>query len=726
MTEALRWYRLRWPREVAPEQITQAFRLLATVAEAPVVVETVGSPGMVEHRLALPAGRAEGVIGQLRAIMPGLAFDELAKRPAAPATRAVELRLSTASRALRTDDITNVNRAILTALAQVRRGERLTMQWILARPLAAVAVPNRLLGRSRESWLGALLLAPFGPPPPMDIEARNALRAKQAEPGWQAIGRLGVKAKLTSRERQLIRQVFGALCNAENPGVRLYLRSVNPRRVPDAASGWRRPLTLNTSETAALAAWPAGPTGELPVMMTGSRPLLPATSIPRRGRVVAQATFPGRERALALTTTDSLRHLHTLGPSGVGKSTLLLNLITQDMAAGRAVVVIEPKGDLIDGVLERIPPERIGDVVLIEPTDTERPVGLNPLQLSGRSPELAADQLLGLLHSLHSAHWGPRTHDILAASLLTLARTPGMTLAALPLLLTDAGFRRQIVPRVSDPIGLEPFWSAYEAWSEPERIAAIAPTLNKLRPLLLRPELRAIIGQTRRSFDLHRVFTERKILLVSLNKGLLGPETAALLGGLVVSQLWQAVLSRAALAPERRHPAFVYVDEFQDYLRLPLDFADALAQARGLGVGFALAHQYLHQLDPPIRSAVLANAQSRVAFRLPSEDARVLAADSTLAPEDFQSLGAYECYAQLVAAAAVKPWCSARTTPARPPLSDPARMRAASRAAYGVDRAEVEADLHQLFVGRRQANEDDLTPRQRENGCVGERCRGTT
>jgi hypothetical protein len=179
------------------------------------------------------------------------------------------------------------------------------------------------------------------------------------------------------------------------------------------------------------------------------------------------------------------------------------------------------------------------------------------------------------------------------------------------------------------------------------------------------------------------------------------------------------VLGRAAIAPERRHPVFVYVDEFQDYLHLPLDFADALAQARGLGVGFTLAHQYLHQLDPAMRSAVLANAQSRIAFRLPGEDARLLAADSARAPEDFQSLGAFQCYAQLVAQAAVQPWCSAATVLPGQPMSDPAAVRAASRRAYGVDRAAVEADLHRLFFGSRQTGGDDLAPRRRNAGSDG-------
>lgn len=711
---SLIWHRLRWPREVTTEQVTQVFRLLATAAGWPVVVEAVGSPGAVEHRLALPHGQAEGMVDQLRAAIPGLSVEVLPTRPALQVTRAVELRLSTARRPLRTDDITGVNRALLTALAQLRGGECLTLQWVLGRPLVPVAVSNHVSGLAHESWLGALLLAPFGPPPPMDAEARQALRMKQVEPGWRLTGRMAVAAKSESRERQLIRQVAGALSTSAAPGVGWRLRRVRPQRVSEARLPWRWPLRLNASELAALAAWPIGLTSELPVDRIGSRLAAPSKAIPSQGRVIGEASFPGRERPLALTPMDSLRHLHVIGPTGSGKSTLLLNLITQDMQARRAVVVIEPKGDLIADVLQRIPPARIGDVVLLDPTDTARPVGLNPLQRGGRSPELAADQLLGLFHSLYAAHWGPRTHDILGASLLTLARTPGMSLAALPLLLTDAGFRRRIRRGVVDPIGLEPFWSAYEAWSEAERAAAIAPVMNKLRPLLLRPEMRAMIGQTRGSFDLRRIFTERKILLVNLSKGLLGPETSALLGSLVVAQLWQAILGRSAIAPERRHPVYVYVDEFQDYLHLPLDFADALAQARGLGVGFTLAHQYLHQLDPAMRSAVLANAQSRVAFRLPGEDARVLAADSVLAPEDFQSLGAFQCYAQLVARAAVQPWCSLRSLPPGEPITDPALVRTTSRLAYGRDRAAVEAELQALFLGAGGVSGDDLAPRRRD------------
>lgn len=712
---SLTWHELRWPREVEPEQLTQLCRLLATAAGGPVVIESVGHGGLVAHRLALPTTTSASLTDQLQAALPGLLVAAADERPEVMATRAVQLRLSTAQRPLSSDDPAGVSRAILTALAHTRRGEHLTLQWLLGRTIAPAVVPNYLPNGSRSSYPAALLLAPFSAPSPADADARSALRAKHGEPGWKAVGRVAVKAASVGRERQLVQQLIGALGSSAAPGVQWWTQATNVDRARRAVPGWRWPLRLNAAELAAVASWPVGSTAELPVARVGSRLVAPARAIPRAGRVVGQATFPGRERALALTPADSLRHMHLLGPTGSGKSTLLLNLITQDLAAGRAVVVIEPKGDLIADVLERIPPERTGDVVLLDPTDTERPVGLNPLALGGRSPELAADQLLGLFHSLYAAHWGPRTQDILGASLLTLARLPGMTLAALPLLLTDAGFRRRVVPRVSDPIGLGPFWASFEAWSEAERTAAIAPVMNKLRPLLLRPEMRGILGQAR-GFNLRRIFTERKVLLVDLSKGLLGPETSALLGSLVVSQLWQTVLGRSAIPPERRHPVFVYVDEFQDYLHLPLDFADALAQARGLGVGWVLAHQYMHQLDPAMRSAVLANAQSRVAFRLPSEDARLIASDSALAADDFQNLAAFQCYVRLVAGATIQPWCSAATTLPGEPVSDPTVVRAASRKAYGVDRAEIEGDLHALFFGARQAAADDLIPRRRESG----------
>lgn len=705
---SLAWYRLRWPREVDLERLRALSLLLATTAGAPVVVESVGRAGAVEHRLGLRSGHP-ATAEHLRLTLPGLGVVALGSRLPLRVGRVLEVRLTTPQRALRIEGSELVGRAVLTVLALARPGEEVVLQWQLLAALPAARVGSG--SEQPEPLPMSVADALLGRRGHLDGEGRQALRAKRALPVWRCVGRIGARASTPSREEHLLRALVSALRSADAPGVRLIVKRCPAARIDRFGRSWLAPLRLNSAELVAVAGWPVGATAGLPVERSGTRALPPAKTVPSRGRVVGLATFPGRERPLALSASDGLRHLHVLGPTGTGKSTLLLNLISQDIAAGRGVVVVEPKGDLIADVLERIPSGRLDDVVLLDPSD-ERPVGLNPLARNGRPPELLADQLLGMFRSMYESSWGPRTNDILAASLLTLARTPGMTLCALPALLMDAGFRHRIVSALDDPIGLEPFWTGFENWSEAERLAAIAPSMNRIRPFLLRPQLRAVLGQSRPRFELGQVFSERKVLLVNLAKGALGSEAAALLGSLILAQLWAAAQRRTTVAAQRRHPVFVYVDEVQDYLRLPTDVGEALVQARGLGVGFVLAHQHLSQLDPATRSAVLTNARSRICFQLAAEDARTLAS-GPLAADDLRELPAFEVYAQLVAGGAVQAWCSGRTLPASAPLSNPDDVRERSRQRYGVDRRLVDAEIERLIGGSRGA--EDLAPRRRND-----------
>jgi hypothetical protein len=630
--------------------------------------------------------------------------------------RAIELRLSTKRRAIRTNDLASVHRAVLTALADLKPSETLILQWVLGRPLRPFAVPNSLEAVPGDSWLKDLVLLPLGKSVPVDAEVRNALRDKQADPGWRAAGRIGVRATSNSRQRQLIRQVIDALRSTEAPGIAFWVRSCNPSMVAEARLPCRFPLRLNSAELSSLSAWPASATAELPVAHQPSRLLPPPVAVPSTGRVIGQATFPGRERPLAISTNDARRHTLAIGPSGVGKSTLLSRLIARDIADGKGVAVVEPKQDLIAEVLRHIPPDRVDDVVLVDPSDPEACVGLNPLGGDRRQPDLVADGLLAVFTGLYGASFGHRTTDIAAAALHTLARVPDMTLVALPLILGDAGFRRRALRFIDDPIALGPFWATFESWSEPARIEAVSPLLNKVRPFL-RPQLRAVLGQARPRFDVLDVFTKRRILLVDCSKGSLGPQASSLLASLVIAQLWGATLRRSAIDPERRHVVSIYLDEFQEYLRLPTDLGDALAQARGLGVAFHVACQHLRQLEPPMRAAVLANVQSRICWRLADDDARVMASPgSGLKAEDFAHLGAYEFYAQLVADGTVQPWCSGRSLPPEEPISDPEDIRAASRANYGRPRGDIEAEVLALVTGGRDNDGDDLAPRRRRKG----------
>jgi hypothetical protein len=266
--------------------------------------------------------------------------------------------------------------------------------------------------------------------------------------------------------------------------------------------------------------------------------------------------------------------------------------------------------------------------------------------------------------------------------------------------LQDAAFRRRLVGQVDDPLGLSSFWAWYEAQSEEARAQAVAPVMNKIRALLMRPGLRAVLGQAKPHFDLRSIFTERKVLLVSLARGSLGAETASLFGSLVVGALWQTALERVAVPAERRNTVGLVIDEWQNVLHLDTDLGDILAQARGLGVAVSLANQNLAQLPGELRAAALANARSKVCFRLSAEDAGVMARGSTaVTAEDFQGLGAFEAYVSLVADGQVTPWASGRTRPPEPPLRAAAEVRARSAARYGTPREEVDAELHRLLKG---------------------------
>lgn len=725
--------RLTWPREMMALQVTTALRALATSAGTPLVLEALGISGGVTHRLSAPQARIPVITRELRSTIPGLTIEgtEVPASAADDFGLAIGLRLSTRRRALRSDNAEAVSRSLLGALAAARGDEAVLLRLVLSSRLQPMAVPSSIPALHSESWAKALLSATLHAPGPADAELRTAMRDKQREPGWRVLGQIAVRAATPSRRQQLASGVLGALRQAEAPGLSIAARTTSTRSL--SRTSGRGSFSLNVVELSAIAGWPIGDTANLPVARLGSRRLPAAAAVSRSGRVIGQSTWPGegssgKPRQLALTAEDSLRHLHLLGPTGTGKSTLLLNLALQDIEAGRGVVVVDAKSDLAADLVAGIPQRRRSDVVVIDPSDNQSVVGINGMA-GGRegdesSPELVADQLLEVFHRLYASNWGPRTNDILGASLLTLARVSHgakddaerHSLVSVPLLLTNPAFRRRIVGQLHDPVGLSGFWASFEAWSEAERTTAIAPVLNKLRPFLLRPNLRRMLGSASTQFSFSDVFTKQRIVLVDLSKGRIGGEAAQLLGALVLTQLWQAILGRTRLPAGRRTPTNVYLDEFQDYLALPVNLEDALTQARGLGVGFTLAHQHLGQLPPSVRAAVMANARSRVVFQTTGDDARALARDNTLlGAEDFAGLPAFHFYASLMAQGQTQPWCSGRTSPAVQASTDAQRLRQESLQRYGTPSGEIDRRLQQLVEpgSANYSTADDLAPRRR-------------
>jgi hypothetical protein len=699
MSAGTDWYRPHFPNLTEPEGLTEFLRVLHGLGghdrQHVIAFIAIGHDGRVDHFLGLPSDRSAVAIKQAAGTIPGLVLESVERPLLGQPQAAWRLWASSSRRPFRTDEPERLSQAILIALAAARRGETIVLLWQLGRVRRPAVVPTKHAPVLSESWSRALLSAPFVAPGDLDADARQALRQKQGDAGWRAVGRIAVEAASKERGHGLLGGMLGALRMTEGPGASLGVRPIRPTTVTELRLPLRWDLVVNVSEFTPRVAWPLGDVPVPPVLRRPTRFLPVPGAVPARGRVLAEALTTRRQ--IALSVADSLTHLWVVGPTGTGKSTLLLNVIIQDIVAGRTVVVIEPKGDLIAAILARIPADRAADVVLLNPVD-QAPVGFNPLA-ADMPAELIADQLLTVFARLNPKSWGPRLAELLYAALLTLARTPGSSLPLLPPLLTNDHFRRRIVAALDDPLGVSPIWSAFERMSDEAKAQAVAAVLNKVRVLTARPALRAVLGQASPRFSTTDVFSrKRPIVLADLAKGALGPDSARLLGTLLLNQLSQLTLGRGAIPPERRHPVSIVVDELQDYAGLPGDLGDMLAQARGLGVMFALANQHLIQLTPALRAGVLTNARSRVVFQAAADDARVLArGHRELTADDFTNLAAREVYLRLNVGAAVTPYMSGVTRPAPPEISDPATIRSLSRERYGIPRTETDRALHAII-----------------------------
>ncbi|MFG1924364.1 type IV secretory system conjugative DNA transfer family protein [Cryptosporangium sp. NPDC048952] len=439
------------------------------------------------------------------------------------------------------------------------------------------------------------------------------------------------------------------------------------------------------------------------------------------GRVLG-VTNAGPRRPIGVSTEDARHHLHVLGPTGTGKTSLLVRLALQDAEAGRGLVVFDlsAKGDLVTDLLDRLPAACGNRLVVIDPAEQDAPPSLNLLdpRLHTRrpaapspsgpgvaetnvldatggagGPHLVAARLSEVMGRVWSRWWGSRTADIAHHGLLTLAHTPGATLAQLPRLLSDRAWRARRVGALAarlpdwESTTLAEFWAGLDELSTGGRAALVAPLLSRLRLVLSHPFAVALFGTPATTVSLADVL-DGGVLLVRLPRGLIGEDGARLIGSLLLAAVWQAVTARAALPENRRRDASVIIDEAQHVLHLPIGIDDALAEARGLHVSFTLAHQYLGQLSDTMARAIDANARTKAYFALAPRDARDQARH--LAPyldeSDLSGLGAFEIVLRPLADGRLLPPATATTLPPPPPISGRAEaLRAAARTHTGLD-----------------------------------------
>lgn len=694
------WYELSWPASLDPKQLTTFLQALhSAYSSSGIRFVILADDSGIKHYIVVPNSNASTISQLLNTFLPEVEAAETVPFELRSGGT-FKVKLSTKNRVLNTEQPELVSHVILNTLANLRDGERIIMEWVLGSKRSPRAIHNVAIQHEMTSWFGRWLEAFVRQPKQLNSHSHASMQAKLGVPNWRANMFVGFTAVDYARAKFLINQMAHAINSAQAPGVNLALRWTFPASTEAShiPSFWS--LLININELSGLLAWPLGDQPLAGIERATSRHLSVPDNPLYTSRILAVSNMAGSNKTLALSPRDALMHTHVIGPTGAGKSTLLLNLITQDIYQGRGVIVVEPKGDLVNEVLKRIPDNRRNDVVVIDPSDNNFPVGLNPLARHNQPAALIADDILSVFRGLYGTSFGPRSADLIHAGVLTLCSTSGMSLCTLPILYTNPVFRSRLVNKLSDPLGLGSFWGWFNALSDAERNRVLAPVMNKLRAFLLRPSMRQVIGQGTPKFDMGSIVSGKKIVLVNLAKGALGSETSRLFGSLVVSQVWQAIQGRTSMPMDKRLPIFTYVDEVQDYLHLPTDISEVLEQSRSYGMGLILAHQHLGQLPPGLRNSVLTNARSRVCFQLSHEDALVMSHSSkVLEPGDFENLNRYNIYARLVRDGQVLPWASGKTLEPIEAISDPNTLRRLSRYNYGQDVAEVEAELVKQIDG---------------------------
>jgi hypothetical protein len=628
-----------------------------------------------------------------------------------------EVRFRSLAYPVRTDVAERVTAALVSIREHLDEGEAVALQFVIGPSHRFTTYPQR---QTPLTTLG------FGTAPEPDSDDQRAWRTKVSEPLFGIRGRMGASAMSPRRAAELTRPVYAALALTNDRHGRVQVSPQSSRIAAQLMHVMGRVRTwssvTNAAELAVLTGWNVA---DLDVPGTSNGFALPpqkllATDITNpTERIAGTSTHPAtRGQAVRMPLPTYHAHLHVIGPTNSGKSTTLARWVLAEATAGRSVVVIEPKGDLVEDILARLPKERHEDVVILDPgTDGTLPVvGFNPLQGRREDAERRADSLLGLFKELFGASVGPRSSDVLLHALIAVSRLEDGALTDVMPFLTNDRFRRWILKRVSDPLTLDPWAAWFDSVSAAERGQIVAPVGNKLRILSARPSVRRLLGQPNPTFRLDAVFERPTVLLVNLNAGAVGPETSKIVGTLLLNQLWDAVQRQTTKPAKQRRAVPVIVDEFQLFTA-GLDFADVLARARGANVPFTIAHQHLDQLSPTLKSAVLANARSRLAYRPAEGDSRALAAvlGNAITPADLERLPAYHAVARLLDEGTPSATFEVATPPLPEPSNDPRALRRSAAERLGVGPAELDASILNRWAGNSARPEGPIGVRRKRS-----------
>ncbi|MBU1146565.1 type IV secretion system DNA-binding domain-containing protein [Patescibacteria group bacterium] len=464
----------------------------------------------------------------------------------------------------------------------------------------------------------------------------------------------------------------------------------------------RRKVVLNSEEMASLFHFPSPWTEAPNIQWLLAKKAAPPVNMPREGLILGRSTYRGTEMLVKIKREDRRRHVYMIGKSGVGKTNLMESMIVQDIANGEGVAVVDPHGDLIEYILAHVPKERIDDIIVFDPSDIDRPIGLNMLEAKDESQkDFAVQEMISIFYKLFPPEMiGPMFEHNMRNVMLTLMsdlENPG-TIAEIPRMFSDNDFQKSWVAKVKDPV-VRSFWEKEMAkTSDFHKSEMLGYLISKVGKFVENEMMRNIIGQSRSGFNLREIMDKKKVLLVNLSKGRTGEINASLLGLIIVSKLQMAALSRADLPEEQRHDFYLYIDEFQNFITDSI--ATILSEARKYKLCLNIAHQYVGQLvkdnKTEIRDAVFGNAGTMVSFRIGVDDAEIIAKEfaPTVNEYDLLNVEKYTAYIKLlIDNTASKPFNMQTEPPTKGDLELAQAIKQLSRLKYGRDKSIVEAEI---------------------------------
>ena len=718
--EALSWSEFNWMRPFEIDDVKAMLgQLVGLSRRKAVIFEIRLSKNRVRYLLGTEE-QDKRHISQLIQSHRAIQFSRAPKREKLSVARLVNIKES--HYALKTDSVENMIRSSLTISKILQPDETVVVQLVIGAGSPPRPQPKDLPNLSAK-WYQVIT----NNIPELSENSKKLMKQKLNQSTFKCEIRLGVQSRSILRTKEFFDSLLGTFRMMESNAT-IELKPLAIQKLNQAQPSWTYPYSLGVSDLACFLLLPIGEEN-----ITGVPNVHPKLVTPPLGyninrkiqRSLAQ-TVESESRPIQISAQAGKKHTVFLGSTGCGKTTAMSHLILSDInSKSHSVVVVDAKGQLTHELLERTPTEHDEDIVVISPT-SKRVVGINPFELTkhGIEPEVIADYLLELFKGLYPEHFGIYSLDILSHAFLTLARIPNTSLVMLPSLLTNKHFRNKLLRELKDPIGLESFWNWFELLSEAQRHQMLNTILNKFRQFLLRPQLRAMLGQTNPNFSLAEIFKSRKIVLIPLNKSVIGSESAKLIGSLITSMLWMLILRQSSVEQSKRQSVFIYIDETPSFLGVPnANLDEALSQSRQFNVGWNIGFQHLAQMSPQLKAGIESNVANKIVFGLNLDEAREMAKYTLeIDKEDFYSLPPFWAYIRTEISPNTYRWIIGKAYPPKPKIRDSRMPFLNSLNRYGQDISEIEAQFENyIFAKSASKNENskqkltDLGRKKRSN-----------